>query len=228
MATKKKATKKAAAKKAKSSLGPVARNFISQHLRPEGKKGWFTFVGRSEPVYGEDNAIDALVEQARGEDATPAVERIVQRAQLAQKVVDLAEQEYKDGEIAEELGITTVTANVFRNYANAEPIRWTDQDDLAAQVVALRDDGHAWPEINTRAGVSQAFVRKLYTDSTGLDHRRDGGEAESKPAKKKPAKKASTKKPAAKKASTKKAPPKKVKKPVAKKAAKKRKPTKSE
>lgn len=51
-----------------------------------------------------------------------------------------------------------------------ERVKWSSEADLATKVVSMRDeDSLSWGVIGVRLGVSESRVRKIYSDTTGIN-----------------------------------------------------------
>jgi len=96
--------------------------------------------------------------------------------ELAAQVVEMKdEQGLKWAEIAEQLEIGQGKATVLYFKATLDPkdkVSWKNEEDLAEKIVALRDeDSISWGIIAIRVGVPETKVRKMYTDTTGVDNK---------------------------------------------------------
>lgn len=143
-----------------------------------------------------------------------------------EKVVELRDgQEMKWSEIADELNCTAgkaILAYEIVNMPAKDKIKTKDEDELAAAIVAARDDDQdSWGRISARAGIPESKVRKIYEDTTGNSSRglrigkggRYVGDENPNPAEKVPAAKkagGAKKAPAKKTAAAKKAAPKRT------------------
>lgn len=97
---------------------------------------------------------------------------------LTQKVLAMREQKKTWAEISSTLGIGQGRAMGLALKAGVAPkerIKFTDDDDLATQVVDLRNDQKlSWGIISIRSGVGEAKLKRLFSEASGtpaLGHR---------------------------------------------------------
>lgn len=204
--------------KTKSGLGEVAEQFIEKRLIPTGKQGVYRIPGTDREERGKAAAIAATVEEAGKEGASATLRSVVENAKIAQEAHRLRDSGMSQQEIAEKVGLNITHVGNLLRWATAEPITWSDYDDLAPKIAEARDkEKISWAGIAMRAGVTKGVVQSLYREQTQKDpHKSDIGKGgrrkdtyhsgpkkeEKKKAAKKTPKKATSKKASSKKASS--------------------------
>jgi hypothetical protein len=111
------------------------------------------------------------------------------RLKLGEKIAGMREDKKMQwADICEKLGIDQPSALTLYLHATVKPkdkIKYADDDDLAKQVVTLRDsEGTAWHVLGARSGTNTAKVKRLYNEAKGG---KVSGRAKPKPAAKKAA-----------------------------------------
>lgn len=203
--------------KAKSELGEVAEQFIEKRLIPTGKQGVYRIPGTDREERGKAAAIAATIEEAGKEGASATLRSVVENAKIAQEAHRLRDSGMSQREIAEKVGLNITHVGNLLRWATAEPITWSDYDDLAPKIAEARDkEKISWAGIAMRAGVTKGVVQSLYREQTKKDpHKSDigkggrrkdtyhsGPKKEEKKAAKKTSKKVAPKKATSKKASS--------------------------
>lgn len=93
--------------------------------------------------------------------------------QYADQVGEMRDNEMSYEDIATELGISKGSVMMGALIAKVTPkerVKFKDDEDLGTQIVDLRDNEQvSWGMIAARAQVPESKVRKLYTDTSGVD-----------------------------------------------------------
>lgn len=108
--------------------------------------------------------------------ATAVAEPEAEVDDIQAQVVNLRDTEGLGwSDIADRLGAgqgRVITAYMRASVAASDRIKWSDEDDLAQKIVKARKEALlSWGQIGVRVGVPESKVRRLFTATTGEDHR---------------------------------------------------------